>query len=258
MTAQQRLQVGAAQPWLPSSAFESDLWQEALASAVAAWSTVWFGEASLKMFGPLRPWNGQAGDWRTCGEGLAVGAGLDQQVSPAGHLLGFNSSDWAKFNSADRKLAGDLALRCARGLGDAIAVAAGLDRSERWPTATDADLSAMLCAGVGPRPGDMWLRVAMDRALLVRLLREAAPDGRSATAICAIEDAIEAQPVGVSALVGRCQVSLGDLTSLVPGDILCLDADTHAPVALAIEHAASTATCRIEQDGGALRLRISQ
>jgi flagellar motor switch/type III secretory pathway protein FliN len=256
VTPHQRLRAGAAQPWLPPSAFDSGLGELSLASALVSWATAWFSAARPSITGALRPWTGQPGEWKTCGEGVAFGFAPEGRLGLAGQLLGFKPSETAKLNASDRRLADELAWQCAVDLGDAIAAASGLGRKHCWLPASDADLVETYSASVGPRQGETWLRVAIDRALLVHIIRAAGPVDGPLPPLSSLEDGIEIQPVVVSALVGRCQVTLGDLTSLEQGDVLCLDGFTDEPVALAIEHAASTAACRIEQDGGVLRLRI--
>jgi hypothetical protein len=141
-------------------------------------------------------------------------------------------------------------------LGDILAEACGMAGGQSWGIGDTADLGVAWTFGVGPKGGRPLFSVVIAADPLIGLIRQAAPPAVTTAKLTPPMEGAGRQELSLTAFLGRCRLSLGDLSSLEAGDVLCLDGMAEEPVALAIEHIPSTAACRIEQDGASLTLRL--
>jgi flagellar motor switch/type III secretory pathway protein FliN len=255
MTPAERIRTGRAKPWLPPSAMATGLAERALAPVVDRWSSAWFPRGKLRLEGPLRPLSVSGGDWTVSRSGIALSMSAGARVSVAGLLLG-EALDPAKLKAPDRRLADELARRCADDLGARLAETFDIRGLEPSQPGSPAELGDAWHCSIRPEAGPAMIRLAVASDLLVPLIRRSAPQERTRGALSSLQLGLDDQVVTLSALLGRCRVSLQDLTTLEAGDVICLDGKLDQSASLAIDYAPGAASCRIEQDGGALQLRL--
>jgi flagellar motor switch protein FliM len=102
------------------------------------------------------------------------------------------------------------------------------------------------------------IRVLVGHELAAAIVRSSAKPGRKLAPLRPLAEALARQKVGVSAVVGRCELSLGEFAGLAPGDVLVLDAATGATLPIAIDGVARSGRCAVDQQNGQLRLKIMQ
>lgn len=256
MTPRDRIEATRAKPWLPPSALEGGVAEPALNQAIARWSSDWFASVSLKLRKPLQRSDETGGVWRVSDAGLALPASETTDVAVVQLLLG-QLLDAGKLRSIDRKLIRKWSGRCLEHLGCELAKACGVMRSPDWHAGRPDELGQAWSLSVGTGEKEIAnILIASDP--IIQLIRKQTPSEVPTAPLSARSAAVEQQGLAISAFIGRCRLSLADLESLGEGDVLCLDAQTSAPVALAIENTRSADLCTIEQDGGALALRLVQ
>jgi hypothetical protein len=234
--------------------------QQELAAIVQLWSSAWLQGTGLQLAGPLRPWNGDGRDWKIAPAGVAISIPAEAQLVIAGLMLG-EQLPAAKVTGADRRLIDEMARRCTDALADALVGALDLPARQAWQRGSPNELGEAWCGSIGVvggggGDGRAIIHFAIASDLLVRLVRRAAPPQPTQEPLSSLERGLEGQLVGISAFVGRCQVSIADLATLEPGDVLCLDTPAGAPVKIAFDNMLSPAACIIEQDAEGLRLRL--
>lgn len=256
MTPAQRIQNKTARPWLPPGAFDAGLAERALAPAVARWSAKWFASVELALSGAFARWAGEAGEWQTLENSLALSANEEAQVELAALMLGA-APDAKAIKPADRALLLSSVQPCLRDLESELAGVFELPRNLPWEKrASPAEFEDARIVSLGVRGRPALLRLAVDAVLLVPLIRSAAPPDGPKPRLASLDRSLEKQEIYVSALIGRSTIALADLATVGPGDVLRLDRAAEDPVALAIDHKVTPTLCRIEQDGGTLRLRL--
>lgn len=248
--------------WLPSGALDGGAVERRIAETTQSWSAHWFARRLMRGVGkgawldPAHP--GRLGDLqlRFAEGGLALALEDDGWMVVARMMLD-EPADREASTPADEQLVERLATACVDDLCNRLAVAFGLGGAAWRRGAIGALPLAEACVfALGPTEKSPAIRVLVSRDLVAGLVTSSATPVRKLPPLPPLADALAKQKVGLSALVGRCELSLGDLAGLACGDVLVLDAATGGALPLAINGVARSGRCKVEQEEGQLRLKI--
>lgn len=255
----------ACRTWLPSGALGGGAVDRLLAGTSEQWSDHWFARRLMRRVGESASLDcaelGRMRDLqlRYVEAGLGLALEDDAGIVIARMMLGEPASSDAA-TEADEALIERLATACIDDLGTRLAHAFGLGRAPAWRRGgiealpfTEACVFAL-----GPTENAPTIRVLIGHELAAGIVRSSAKPGRKPAPLRPLAEALARQDVGVSAVVGRCELSLGEFAGLAPGDVLVLDAATAGTLPLAINGVARPGRCAIEQENGQLRLKIMQ
>jgi hypothetical protein len=248
--------------WLPGEALRGGTVERAIGEAVLRWSEKWFAR---QLVGGLQPPErvepaagagaGESPTVHVHPDGLWVSVGSKARLAIAGMMLDAVVEPSA-LTAADRRLLETLADGCAEDLGREIGRQCRLSAEGSWRrSAGTAPFDAETFA-VGALDGKPLLHVALDYALAVELIKSRSPVAPAAVPLRPIAEGVARQAVAVSALLGRCQLSLGDFSELAPGDVLVLDRDVEGELDLALGGHVTGARCSVEQDSDGLSLKL--
>lgn len=249
--------------WLPSGALGSGAVDRLLADTTGQWSNHWFARRLMRPVGESawldRAELGRMRDLqlRYLEAGLAIALEDDAALVIARMMLDERPDRQAK-TEADEQLVDRLATGCIDDLGARLAAAFGLTRPQTWRRG-GIDLLPFdeACVfAVGPSDKAPTVRVLVAHELVAGIVRSSAKPGRKPAPLRPLAEALARQKVGLSAVMGRCELSLGEFAGLAPGDVLVLDAPTTGTLPLAIDGAARNGRCAVEQEEGRLRLKI--
>jgi flagellar motor switch/type III secretory pathway protein FliN len=251
-------------PWLPSSALDSPAIDEALRASVREWSAKWFARGGLRPSGPFARGNiakllHDKVVWRAVPDGLAVGAAERATGALAAAML---DADFSGTNllPKDRQLIERLAGECLEDLRIRLARLFGLPEKLEWQESVDPPRMSgevWTCRfGLNDREPLVWL--AVDRARVVMLRRSRLRRSSDGVRLRPMAEALAKQPLALSARLGRCEITLSDLTALSEGDVIVLDRRLDEPLELAVEGQVKPGCCLVEEaDDDQLRLKIS-
>jgi hypothetical protein len=191
--------------------------------------------------------------------GLALALEDDARIVIARMMLD-EPSDRDAATEADEELVDRLASACVDDLCARLAHAFGLGRAPAWRRGgIDMLPFAEACVfALGPSDNAPTIRLLVGHELAAGIVRSSAKPGREPEPLRPLAEALARQKVGLSAVVGRCELSLGEFAGLSAGDVLVLDAATAATLPLAIDGVARPGRCAVEQENGQLRLKITQ
>ena len=249
--------------WLPSGALGGGAVDRLLAETTGQWSDQWFARRLMRAVGETasldRAELGRMRDLqlRYVEGGLAL-ALEDDAATVIARMMLDESPDRRAVTEADEELVERLATGCIDDLCNRLAGAFGLGRTQSWRRGgIDGLPFAEACVfALGPSDNAPTIRVLVSHELVAGIVRSSAKPARKALPLRPLAEALAKQSVDVSAVVGRCELSLGELAGLAPGDVLVLDASTGGTLPLAINGDARSGRCAIEQEDGQLRLKI--
>jgi hypothetical protein len=255
----------ACRTWLPSGALGGGAVERLLAETSAKWSDHWFARRLMRRVGECasldRSELGRIRDLqlRYVEGGLALALEDDARLVIARMMLD-EPADRAAQTEADEALVEKLATACVDDLCTRLALAFGLGRTPAWRRGgVDALPFAEACVfALGPSDNAPTIRVLVGHELAAGIVRSSARPGRKPAPLRPLAEALGRQDIGLSAVVGRCELSLADFAGLSPGDVLVLDAATGGTLPLAIDGVARSGRCAVEQENGQLRLKIMQ
>jgi hypothetical protein len=255
----------ACRTWLPSGALGSGAVERLLTETSGQWSDHWFARRLMRRIGGSamldRAELGRMRDLqlRYVDSGLAIALEDDARIVIARMMLD-EPSDRVAATEADEELVDRLASACVDDLSARLAHAFGLGRAPAWRRGgIDMLPFAEACVfALGPSDNAPTIRVLVGHELAAGIVRSSAKPGRKPEPLRPLAEALARQDVGLSAVVGRCALSLGEFAGLAPGDVLVLDSATAATLPLAIDGVARPGRCAVEQENGQLRLKIVQ
>ena len=255
----------ACRTWLPSGALGGGAVERRLEETVAQWSDHWFARRLMRRVGESaildRAELGRMRDLqlRFVDSGLALALEDDARIVIARMMLD-EPADREARTEADEDLVDRLASACVDDLCARLAQAFGLGRSPAWRRGgIEALPFAEACVfALGPTENAPAIRLLVGHELAAGIVRSSARPGRKPEPLRPLAEALARQDVGLSAVVGRCELSLGEFAGLAPGDVLVLDAATSATLLLAIDGVPRSGRCAVEQENGRLRLKITQ
>ena len=252
---------GSVGEWLPIGAFEDGRVAAAVCDVVDLWSRKWFATDRVE----ARDFRVQADRravgspaWRVAGEAVALSASAPELARLAGLAMAVDL-DRLVLSEADHdivdRLAGtiveDLALSFEQAFGAPRETGSGKGAArDRFPAASDLCFS--LVAGLP------LMDCAVPLALLVPFRKAMAGAGRAEAPLYRLEQAIGATEVLVEARLGEALLSLADLESLVPGDVLILGRSVEEGAAVALaSQAVAFARGEIDRQANMLSLVLS-
>lgn len=255
----------ACRTWLPSGALGGGAVDRLLAETSGQWSDHWFARRLMRRVGESASLDrGELGRMRDLQlrhveAGLALALEDDSRLVIARMMLD-EPADRAALTEADEELVDRLASACIDDLCARLASAFGLGRAPVWRRGGIETLPfAEACVfALGPTDNAPTIRVLVGHELAAGIVRSSAKPGRKPAPLRPLAEALARQKVGLSAVVGRCELSLGEFAGLAPGDVLVLDAATGGALPLAINGVPRSGRCAIEQENGQLRLKIMQ
>jgi hypothetical protein len=255
----------ACRTWLPSGALGGGAVDRLLAETSGRWSDHWFARRLMRRLGESasldRTELGRMRDLqlRYVDAGLALALEDDSWMVIARMMLD-EPSDRAAGTEADAQLVERLAAACIDDLCARLAGAFGLGRSLAWRRGGIETLPfAEACVfALGASDNAPTIRVLVSHELAAGVVRSSAKPGRKPAPLRPLAEALARQDIGVSAVVGRCELSLGEFAGLAAGDVLVLDAATAGTLPLAIDGVPRAGRCAVEQENGQLRLKIMQ
>ncbi len=249
--------------WLPSGALDGGAVVRRLEDVAGQWSGHWFARRLMRTLGEGAPLDrselGRIRDLRLrCAEGgLALALEEDAWLVIARMMLD-EPADRQAQGPADEQLLEHLAATCIEDLCDRLAGAFGLARGPAWRRGgVDAlPFAEARIFALGPSDRTPTIRILVANELAAGFVRSTARPGRRPVPLRPLGEALAKQNVGLSARVGRCELSLGEFAGLAPGDVLVLDSATADALPLAIDGIARPGRCTVEQEDGQLRLKI--
>lgn len=255
----------ACRTWLPSGALGGGAVERLLAETSGQWSDHWFARRLMRRVGESasldRSELGRMRDLqlRYVEAGLGLALEDDARLVIARMMLD-EPADREALTEADEDLVERLASACVDDLCARLSVAFGLGRSPTWRRGgIEAMPFAEACVfALGPSDNAPTIRVLIGHELAAGIVRSSAKPGRKPAPLRPLAEALARQDIGVSAVVGRCELSLGEFAGLAAGDVLVLDSATAASLPLAIDGVPRSGRCAVEQENGRLRLKIMQ
>lgn len=252
----------ACRTWLPSGALGGAV-ERLLAETSGQWSDHWFARRLMRRVGESASLDrGELGRMRDLQlryveAGLAIALEDDSRLVIARMMLD-EPADRAALTEADEELVERLAAACIDDLCARLAGAFGLGRAPSWRRGGIDMLpfAEALVFALGPSDNAPTIRVLVAHELAATIVRSSAKPGRRPAPLRPLAEALARQDVGLSAVVGRCELKLGEFAGLAPGDVLVLDAATGGTLPLAINGVARSGRCAVEQENGQLRLKI--
>lgn len=246
--------TAAALPWLPPGATLPQPAHVALADMVDGWSREWFAARPLAAGRLRRVPDGhrpvRGAERHECAPGVAIGCSADAPM-----LLGARaaavSAQAAGRPPADAALLARVGSEC---LDDLRRRARALLCPDDSPPGHAAH-----CLEIGSPARDLPLTLELSEARFAAFLKSWLPRPGSRRQPHALGGAVAALEVPVSAALGSCVLTAGELATLGIGDVLVLDSDLEAEVPLTVagkrvRRGAGTISSR----EGALVLAITQ
>lgn len=246
--------------WLPRGAFANGGTDRRLEQAVAEWSQRWFADRTVAPFKGRAASAGSEGlEIHRLDEGLALAANADARIGAAGAMLDA-AIDARKARPADRRLFDRLAAACFDDLRARLAEAFGLGRDARWRPGdrTEAPPDEGARAFAFDDGDEPLFSLFVTRALEVAAIKSDLRPAPASPPLQPLAASLGAQRVELSALLGRCGLTIAELSGLTGGDVLVLDRDLDAALDLAVDGQVKRGRCSVGQDGERLRLTITQ
>ena len=250
-------------PWLPEGALSGGRVERMLDALFGQWSDKWLAGSSLHALAGLASSGAielaQHGDaeWHYSDHGVAVSLPETGRTALAEMMLEV-AIDGASMTVADRQVverlvAGSIDDLCAR-LGQMLK----LPGESRWRTgragALHWDEARVWDFGIDDR--EPLIRLFIEDHLLVGMVKASLPPVQAAAPLKSVVTGLADQPVSVSALLGRCQLSLSELADVSEGDVLVLDRALGEPLELALDGQVKVHGCTVEQEGEQLCLKL--
>lgn len=249
-------------PWLPEGALSDGTADRLLDGTLVQWSDKWFAGpgmrplARLTRGGAVEMAQGQDGQWHFSDEGVAVSVPENSRLALAGMMLDAPAPT-GTMTPADRQVVDRLVTGCIDDLCARVAKMLKLPSGARWRTGQAAALrfeEARFCdLGVDDR--EPLFRIFLEAHLVAGMVKGALPVPEPRP-MGSVAEGLTKQSVTISALLGRCQLTLSELTGVSEGDVLVLDRELTRPLDLALDGQVKSGTCTLEQEGGELRLKI--
>jgi len=246
--------------WLPEDACVPTGAQRSLADQIEGWARDWFpgaprcevgNFARIAAPGPVP----RKETWHGC-EGVSIGLSPTGQAGLGALVLDLSSAGARSQN--DLALLEALGAECLDGLKLRLAQLFGLGKPV-WRKGDPAQAGAVhrLEIVLGARAVTLQLDLSAHR--FSRFVLAALPEPARREPLAEGADALAGIPLSLSALLGRCSLTLAELSGLAPGDVLVLDGGIQNSVPLALAGLPLTrGRCTIVEAEGLPALKIAQ
>jgi flagellar motor switch/type III secretory pathway protein FliN len=246
-----------SRPWLPRAAIERGARDVPLHQVVSDWSSKWFARRAAVLAGdPITTASDTTGGGWELAHGIALVPAADAEAAVIALLFG-SQEGAEELTAADQAALGAVVESCFTDLRSRLATAFRLPGDAAWrPTMTAADGQPRWVWRVQGDKGGALVKIAVDEALLVRRIRSGLPSATGGRSLTALHAALAGQPVGVSALVGRCRLTTSELAGLGQGDVVVLDRLLGDVVELAVDGDLKPMPCTVDERDGCLTLTL--
>lgn len=244
-----------ARLWLPHDTNYAPL-EDRITAAVRSWAQSWFGDdgLNLQVDSTANAVSLPSSSVQLCASGawLIASETMVEAMGRAALQLGRE----AIIHEADRPVIESVGSEALEGLRDHLVRELRLEksgavdgRSSGIPVGSRWTIEAV---SVGLRVDFVLSEVERTNALL-RLLPKAAPAQPLATAV----DALAPLKIELSATLGRCAITVAELRTLAPGDVLLFDRPLDAHLPLMVNGTRATrGSCSVARESDGLRLQI--
>ncbi|QNA82936.1 FliM/FliN family flagellar motor switch protein [Sphingomonas sp. So64.6b] len=250
--------------WLPEPALGGAVLAGLLDDAIRQWSNHWFVRTVVRAIDPVTPPAamsdlGDGGYWMKAGQSLAIAVPTATQLGLAARMLDTSAPE-ASLSDADRGIVEELARACLDNLALRVAQAFRVSDDMSWVVADGGEVPIIIAPralDVGVDPQSSLLRIMVSEDLLIERLKAGMPTAPRGAALPPIAVGLALQSVAVSASLGRCSLTVAEMSELSEGDVLIFDRDVHKPLALVLDGmAVIPGKCTIDQDDDGLRLKL--
>lgn len=256
--------MSEARTWLPPGADTGGA-EAALAALLAHWSGHWFAGSKDARTGKLVSML-EAGRelrtvaWHRCDAGAAVGVGAGGAIALGAKAMGVASGIGDR-TSADLQLLRQLGEACLQDLRQRVQEPLGLAGGTPWSESVQVPAPEDMVYHIQlPGQGDsVPIAIAVTPCRLARLIKSRLPAPPAHAALASPEAALAGTELGLSAMLGTCDVTLAEIEALAPGDVLVLDRHIDQALPLAIEYLpVRRSACTIAQTDDRLAFQLTQ
>lgn len=236
---------------MPPDAIKSAFDQIDLCGIVADWCSTWLGYGAI---GAAETWQEEdvpeEGTTIVSGDGLAgLWLGPDLRMTLQSRIFG--SPPYGNLlTDADTDLLEKAIDTCLQDLCTRLSVALVLDRGTPWHRGKPAGLYRISAVGKD-------LSLIVSTGLAIDRLKASIAAQKPPPLQARLDEALSRGEVRVGAWIGACQLTLAELKSLMPGDVLTLDRAITSNVQITIDGERTSLPCQLvaEQDGLTLVLQ---
>jgi len=254
----------ACTAWLPAEAFADGAAARRIAATLEAWAERWFADRRVAPHANLSAARaaivrGEAAQVHRLDDGLTVALSDAGRVAVAEAMLDA-AIDVRKARPADRQLFDRLSDACLDDLRTRLAQAFKLAPDAHWRAGerVDALPHEDAHAFAFDDSDEPLLLLFVTRDLEVALIKSGLRAPPSSPALAPLATGLAALTVDLSALLGRCDLTVAELAELTCGDVLVLDRDLDVPLDLAIDGRLKSGRCSVAPAGDRLHLTIVQ
>jgi flagellar motor switch/type III secretory pathway protein FliN len=228
----------ACRSWLPDGAIAPASAQRALADMVESWSGEWFAGEPMRVAGPLARIAAARAElrkavWHGCDDGVAIGLPPAGTVALGAMVLGVQTAAGQR-NDQDLALLEALGKECLDSLKSRLVQRLALGKSVWHPFEARRSEVAVHRLEIVAVARGLTLQLELSPACFARFIRDALPDPAPGAPLGAGSGALASIPITLSALLGRCGITVAELASLGCGDVLLLDRATEDILPLAV------------------------
>lgn len=254
----------AFRSWLPGNTAVPALAQGAIADMADGWSAAWFAGEPLRALGVLtRIDNGRSelrkSAWHVCEGGLAIGLPQSGTEKLGATALGVSTVGKER-QSADLVLLDRIGGACLDDLKRRAAALFGIDKSAAWREydgAPHADPVHRIEIANGVR--SVVLTLELSAECFTRFVKAKLPAAPIPKTLGVPAEALAGLPVTLSVAVGRCGLTVAELSSLSEGDVLVLDRALDAAMPLAVEGVVTRlGACTFSERDDRIALKITE
>lgn len=246
--------------WLPPGALDRSAIDGGLADMARQWSSKWFARSTVRPLDVVAPMATLAGEaqWLVLDNDLAIAVQPGARVALARLMLGATAGAEAA-TDGDARIVTDLSSACLDDLCRRVAQVFRLPAEARW-TPLDGDgvpeIGQPRGCGLGVDSRAL-LRIVASTELMIALVKAGLPPTPRTAMLPPLAAGLAAQEVSLSALLGRCALTLADFADLSEGDVLVFDTALDAPLGLMLGGGAAPAgRCTVERSGDRLDLHL--
>lgn len=255
--------TSAWSPWLPEDAVVPGAAQQALADLAKAWSHEWFAGDPACRVGQLTRIAVPRSEllkavWHRCEAGVAIGLPRAGAAALGALVLDVATIGNAR-NEKDLGLLESLGKECLDGFKLRLGQLLGLAKAAWYPSDTGCGDTVVYRTEISLAARAVTVQLDMTTACFARFALSMLPSPAGAAALGSGLDALSRIPVPLSALLGRCSLSLAELSGLAAGDVLVLETRTEDSLPLVVGRAPlARGGCTVIESGAGLALKIVQ
>lgn len=226
-------------PWLPDDAAVPASAQRALAELIENWSREWFAGEPVRAIGQLTRFAAARSElrkttWYGCDEGVAIGLPASGAAALGALVLDVSPAPGNR-NAEDQKLLDALGRDCLDGLKHRLTQLLGLGKAVWRQSDPGRAEAANYRLEVALAARAVTVQIALTASRFARFALAALPEPAPTGPLARGADALAGIPVSLSALLGRCNLSLAELSGLAVDDVLVLDSGIADPLPLALD-----------------------